>query len=302
MRRGSLAGAVVIAIGLVAAAIAFAVVTTLLDTADATLDQRLARIEETLAAESAERRALSDALAEAQAEVARLREDLTLLANRPAPAPPPLPKAPAPAVEREGQLVAPDAGAGENFEGPPPETQALTEVMELADQRFNRGITQPRNATMLEVLGQPRDSYGTDCQPVTDPRLRALLDTREIGAIRVTMLRPALDSLQRIMDRLRETEPDIYAKIGTAGALCARLIRGSRSSISNHSWGTAIDLTLEGELDGFADGGTQLGLVVLAEFFNEEGWFWGATYGREDSMHFEVGEETLRAWAAQELL
>ena len=113
------------------------------------------------------------------------------------------------------------------------------------------------------------------------------------------MIRPALNSLERIMERLRASEPDIHAALGTAGALCARLIRGSTASISNHSWGTAIDLKLEGQLDGFADGGTQFGLLLLAELFNEEGWYWGATYNREDSMHFEVSEEVLRRWAAE---
>ncbi|WP_210528259.1 M15 family metallopeptidase [Rubellimicrobium arenae] len=296
MRRGSLAGATVIAIGLVAAAIAFAVVTSLLDTADATTDLRLSRIEQALADSDRRARDLGEDLAEARADVARLRDDLTVLANRP----PPLstaPAAPAGPVDA-GQVIDPEAGGGEDFEAPQ-ETQQPTEVMLLAKQRFNKGITQPRNRTMIEILGQPRDSYGTDCQPVTNPRLRSLLDTRQVGPIQVTMLRPALDSLERVLTRLQANEPDIYAKLGTAGALCARFIRGSTSSISNHSWGTAIDLTLAGELDGFADGGTQLGLVLLAEYFNEEGWFWGATYGREDSMHFEVGEETLRAWAAE---
>ncbi len=96
--------------------------------------------------------------------------------------------------------------------------------------------------------------------------------------------------------------PDIYAKVGTAGAICARFIRGSNTAVSNHSWGTAIDLTLEGQLDPFADGGTQFGLLILAEYFNDEGWFWGAAYNREDSMHFEVGAETLQTWAAAGLL
>src|SRR5690606_25450666 len=162
--------------------------------------------------------------------------------------------------------------------------------------RFNAGITPPRNRTTLEIPGQPREGYNTECQGVTNPRLKALLETRQIGPIKVTMLKPALDSLERVMNRLKETDPDIYAKVGTAGALCVRFIRGSSTSISNHSWATAIDLTLEGQLDGFADGGTQFGLLILAEYFNEEGWFWGAAYNREDSMHFEVGEETLRKW------
>jgi uncharacterized coiled-coil protein SlyX len=303
MRRGSLAGAVVIAIGLVAAAIAFAVVTTLLDSADATTDLRLTRIETTLSEAELARRELAEDLAQAQAELLRLREDLSRVANRPPPlASEPVSSSPPDTTSEnptdQGQVIVPDAGEGENFESQD-ETAAPTEIMLLAKSRFNRGITQPRNRTMLELLGQPRDSYGTDCQSVTNPSLDALIDTRQIGPIKVTMLRPALDSLERVMTRLRENEPDIYAKIGTAGALCVRFIRGSTSSISNHSWGTAIDITMQGELDGFGDGGTQLGLVILAEYFNDEGWFWGATYNREDSMHFEVGEETLRAWRAE---
>lgn len=282
MQPGNLVGPVVVAIGVVIAAIAFAVVSTLLQTADAGAELRMTRIEEALETEVAGRKRLEAEIAGLRADLARLREDMSLLANSST--------LPAPAATG---FDLPD----ENFEAPP-ETEALTEAMLLAKTRFNKGITKPKNRVMMEVLGPPRDSYSTECQPVTSPRLKALMETRQIGPITVTMLRPALDSLQRIMDRLRETDPDIHAKIGTAGAICARFIRGSNTAVSNHSWGTAIDLTLEGQLDPFADGGTQFGLLILAEYFNDEGWFWGATYGREDSMHFEVGEETLRAWAA----
>jgi hypothetical protein len=187
----------------------------------------------------------------------------------------------------------------DSHDGPVPETEALTEIMRLARTRFNAGITQPGNRAMLEILGRPRDSFSQTCQGVTDPRLKLLLDTRQIGTFKVTMIRPALDSLERIMTRLKQSDPDIYDQVGTAGALCVRNIRGSSTSISNHSWGTAIDLKLEGKLDPFADGGTQFGLLILAEYFNDEGWFWGATYSREDSMHFEVGVETLRRWLAE---
>jgi hypothetical protein len=154
-------------------------------------------------------------------------------------------------------LIAP----GEDEGGPA--TEGLTEVMLLARSRFNQGLTQPRNAAMLDILGRPRDSFTTDCAPVTNPRLQEALETREIGPIRVTMVRPALDSLARILARLEADEPEVYAALGTAGALCARLIRGSSTAISNHSWGTAIDLKLEDQLDGFGDGGTQFGLLLL---------------------------------------
>jgi hypothetical protein len=113
------------------------------------------------------------------------------------------------------------------------------------------------------------------------------------------MLRPALESFEGVMQRLRDEEPSIYAAIGTAGALCARYVRGSSGSVSSHAWGAAVDLTLTGDLDRMGDGATQFGLVVLAEFFNQAGWYWGAGYGREDSMHFEVGEALLRQWIAE---
>jgi hypothetical protein len=291
MQRGTLIGPIIVAIGVILAAMAFAVVTTLIDTADGGTDLRVQRLEETVArleAEAADREARLQAMT---VDLTRLREDMSLLANR---APVVVAPDPEPQELTDPAALLPD----EDFENQSA-TEDLTEQMKLAKTRFNKGITQPRNKTMLEILGNPRDGYSQDCQGMTNPTLKALLEKRTIGPITVTMLKPALDSLERVMNRLKESDPDIYEKVGTAGALCVRFIRGSSTSISNHSWATAIDLTLEGQLDGFADGGTQFGLLILAEYFNDEGWFWGAAYNREDSMHFEVGEETLRAWKAE---
>ncbi|MDO6584928.1 M15 family metallopeptidase [Salipiger sp. 1_MG-2023] len=286
MREGALIGPIIIAIGLVVAAVCFAVVGALLQTADGRTELRLERTEADLARLRSGMDTLRSELRDAEAEIERLGEEIALAA---APAP----------LEPLPQVALPEIiGAAEDIPG----TEAMTEEMLTAKARFNTGITQPGNRVMLEVLGQPRSSYSTTCQPITQPRLRALMETRQIGPIRVTMVKPALDSLQRILDRLQQDEPDIYAALGTAGAICARLIRGSSSSISNHSWGTAIDLKLQGQLDGFGDGGTQFGLLLLAELFNDEGWYWGAGYRREDSMHFEVGVETLRKWQAMGLL
>ncbi len=287
MRDGALIGPIIVAIGLVVAAIALAVVGALLQTADGSTELRLERAE----ADSADLRAQIDGLRadlrDAEAEIRQLAEDIALNASA-------APVGAVPAVT----VTAPEiTGQDENDEGGG--VEAMTEVMQLAKVRFNKGITQPRNQVMLDLLGHPRSTYSSDCRPVTQPRLASLLETRQIGPLRVTMIRPALDSLERIVRRLKESEPQIHDALGTAGALCARLIRGSRSSVSNHSWGTAIDLKLQGRLDGFGDGGTQFGLLLLAELFNEEGWFWGATYSREDSMHFEVGVETLRTWQAE---
>ncbi|MFD1343692.1 M15 family metallopeptidase [Litorisediminicola beolgyonensis] len=291
MRQGTLIGPIIITIGLVVAAISFAVVGALLETADGSAELRLIRTEDQMTALRSEIETLRTELRDAQVEIDRLSEGLALQASQPRFAPPsqPVPDVTITAPEVTGSDDAEEHGG----------VEAMTEVMQLAKARFNKGVTQPRNRIMLEVLGHPRDSYSTNCQAVTQPRLKALMETRQVGPIRVTMVKPALESLERIVAKLKVTEPDIHDALGTAGALCARLIRGSRSSVSNHSWGTAIDVKLQGKLDGFGDGGTQFGLLLLAELFNEEGWYWGATYNREDSMHFEVGVETLRKWQAE---
>lgn len=293
MQQNSLIAPIIVAIGVIIAAVAFAMVTTLLQSADSGADLRLTRLEAAFDAEAGQRARLEAEIGTLKADLARLRDDMSLLANR-AP------------VATSTEVAIPTTGAdglsaGED-EQHQPETEALTEQMKAARERFNKGITQPRNKTMLALLGRPREDLGTDCRGITNPRLKGLVETRQIGPIKATMLKPALDSLERIFAKLKEDEPDIYAKLGTAGALCVRLIRGSASSVSNHSFGTAIDITLQGELDPFADGTMQIGLVILAEHFNDEGWYWGGGYNREDGMHFEVGEETLKKWVDEGLI
>lgn len=287
MAPGQLISAIIIAIGLVVAAIAFSIVGALLQTADGGTDLRLQRLEQEMAAVQASSNSYESELSQARADLVRLREDMSLLANRTVPP-----------ASSSGDINT-DGLNSDSIIDERSETENLTETMRLAKTRFNKGISQPNNRVMKEVLSNPRSRYSTECQSVTNPHLKSLLQTASVGNFRVTMIKPAIESLERIMARLKESDPDIYEKVGTAGALCVRLIRGSRSSVSNHSWGTAIDVKLQGELDRFADGGTQFGLLILAEYFNDEGWYWGATYNREDSMHFEVGVETLRRWAEE---
>ena len=76
-------------------------------------------------------------------------------------------------------------------------------------------------------------------------------------------------------------------------------MRGSTTSISNHPWGTAIDLTLNGVLDAYGDSHVQYGLTLIAPIFNRHGWYWGAAFGKEDGMHFEGGRALVSRWASQ---
>ncbi|MFQ8433116.1 M15 family metallopeptidase [Amaricoccus sp. W119] len=283
MRTQGLLGAVVIGASIVLAAIAFALVGHLLRAANDTgPEAMLARVNHDLDAQEARIGALEQA-------VEALRDEVEIL------------NAPSDPHSLPPSVVVP---ARDQFGGaaPIPEDENLVEGMRLATARFNRGIERPMPESLRALLGEPRDSYSDACQPVTNPKLLRLLETRQIGPFRVTMVRPALDSLAKIMADLEAADPAIHAALGTAGALCARHVRGAPGSVSSHAWGMAIDLTLAGDLDQMGDKSTQFGLVVLAEFFNAEGWYWGAGYGREDSMHFEPGEALLRDWHAQGLL
>ena len=81
-----------------------------------------------------------------------------------------------------------------------------------------------------------------------------------------------------------------------------RRIRGTQNRLSTHSYGLAVALNIDGHLATLGDGRTQLGLTILADFFHAEGWVWGAGFGREDSMHFEISRRQLDEWLDAGLL
>jgi D-alanyl-D-alanine carboxypeptidase len=183
--------------------------------------------------------------------------------------------------------------------GPNTLLNSYDQVVLVADRRnLNQGLTVPTPSFLIDTLGKPREVLSDNCDPMENERLKALLTTRQVGPIEVTMLEPALESLERIFETIQGVDPDLYARINTAGALCVRRIRGSASSVSTHSFGLAVDINIDGVLDTLGDGRTQLGLTILSDFFNAEGWVWGAAYSREDSMHFEVSREKVEEWVA----
>ena len=281
MKAAGLLGPLVIGCSVVVAAVAFSLVGEVLREADGTeAAVALQRLERQVAAGE-------ERLYKLEQDVERLRRDVDALRDRPAAAP--APALPAPSLS---ELPTDQFGGAE----PLPETEELVERSRVFTEHFNQGIVRPTPAVLRELLGEPRASYSQDCQSVTNPGLLAALETRQIGSFKLTMLRPALDSFEEVMERLREDEPAIHAAIGTAGALCVRHVRGRPGSVSSHAWGAAVDLTLARDLDQMGDDATQFGLVTIAEYFNDAGWFWGAGYDREDSMHFEVGEALLRRW------
>lgn len=183
--------------------------------------------------------------------------------------------------------------------GPNTIIDAYAQVVLIANRRkVNKGIQVASPSFLEGFLGRPRVALSDDCQPMTNPKLSKLLVTEGVGPIRVTMLRPAVESLKRVFANVKEADSDLYDRIASSGSLCVRQIRGTRGRLSTHAFGLAVDLNIDGVLDRFTDGKTQLGLTIMADFMNAEGWVWGAGFSREDSMHFEVSRQQLEKWRA----
>lgn len=163
----------------------------------------------------------------------------------------------------------------------------------------NTGLSYLKPATCRKLLGEPRlnKDYTDDYQMTDNPAILSLLVRREVtGLGRVTGLKPAVDSLERIATRVRHEAPNLLSVLSSGGMFNCRRIRGTKDTPSNHAWGCAIDVMVAGRYDTPGDGMTFVALLDLYSFFHAEGWFWGTEFRHEDSMHFEVADETLRSW------
>jgi hypothetical protein len=73
------------------------------------------------------------------------------------------------------------------------------------------------------------------------------------------------------------------------GGFAPRFIRGSRTALSNHAWGTAFDVNCDwnplGRTPAFI--GEQGCVREIVELGVKFGWYWGGWFSRRDGMHFE---------------
>jgi hypothetical protein len=162
-------------------------------------------------------------------------------------------------------------------------------------KNINQNLTSPSADYMKRVLGVP-GRLTNDCSSVTNNRLRNYITTKDVGPFSVTGVKPAVNAVARVMSKVKKDNPRLYSQLGSAGMLCVQKVRGG-SDFSNHSWGTTIDLKVNGKLDQRGDGKTQLGLKKLYPYFHKEGFYWGAGFRTtEDAMHFEASKEQIAKW------
>ena len=178
----------------------------------------------------------------------------------------------------------------------------LTDLVPIP-ANINRGLNGTSNRVMLSLLGSPRNSFSRDCQgPTNSPFKDRVGFGKDVGPFRVSGFDLAVQSLKEVMNDVKSEQAAVFDALGTAGMMCCRFVRGSSSSISNHSWGSAVDLNLDGRLDLRGNNKAQKGLTLIAPIFHRHGWFWGAGFPTEDSMHFEVSRQKMMEWNDKGLL
>ena len=180
---------------------------------------------------------------------------------------------------------------------PSPPDPDLTQMVPIP-VGINPGLAAVSPEQMIAALGDPGIPK-PECG-LPSPSLQRITIDSDVGPFRVTGLRPAVEALTRAFAAVAEVRPDLYSALGTAGMLCVRFVRGSTTSLSNHAWGSAVDITIAGILTPRGSYTVQQGLVDLAPFMAAERFFWGAGFTTTpDGMHFEASAELIADWKAQ---
>lgn len=173
----------------------------------------------------------------------------------------------------------------------------IDEIEGFERKSANGTLRPSQNKTNLALIGSARSSYGANCEKPTNPGFLKLVETGDVGPFRATGLRPAIDALKRIMAEIKSESPAIYSLLRCEGMLGCRMVRGSTTAISNHSWGTAIDLSIIGATELPGPGMVQRGILEIWPIFNRHGFYWGAAFPQADVMHFEASEQLIQKWA-----
>ena len=204
-------------------------------------------------------------------------------------------------ISVDGEVISVELAEPSSLE-PTPGTDYTELVPIPPDSEINQGLTSPLPEVMYDLIGDPGNAETGE----VSPELEELLVTRNVGPFEVSGLTPAVDALERIFTQVKEDNPELYEQLGYSGMYNLRRINSVDTgpipgTISNHSWGTAIDINIGDDPDFETDGKTDRGLVELAPYFEKEGFYWGAGFDtNEDPMHFEASKELLERWRDEE--
>lgn len=167
----------------------------------------------------------------------------------------------------------------------PPRPQFNSPTNTQREQMFGKFSWVKKNATEITITG---DWVQKNIIKVAIPQLIGVSGAPKDGG--VYFHRKGAEALRGFFNEV-EAAGLLHLVVSWAGAFYPRFIRGSSSTLSNHSWGTAFDINAPQNWLGqqpAAEGrpGSLLRLVPIA---NKWGFFWGGHYNsRLDGMHFEL--------------
>jgi hypothetical protein len=160
--------------------------------------------------------------------------------------------------------------------------------------QMNVGLSACAENTMLKKFGKP-GGLTKDCSPATGEFIKRVRQRFDVGPFKVTGLDYAVESLLQVFADVRKDNQQLYDQVKNDGMLCVRARRQNPGHYSNHSWGTAIDLYFGTAVVPQGVGSAHRGNLLLAPYFNQHGWYWGAGFSGDsvDSMHFELADGTI---------
>ena len=127
---------------------------------------------------------------------------------------------------------------------------------------------------------------------VTIPQLKGKPVYGKLSSGRMRFHKKGVDQL-KAMWAAWEAAGLLELVLSYEGSYMARFIRGSRTTLSNHAYGTAFDINYNWNRLGAipAPIGTRGSVRELVVIANEHGFFWGGHFkNRPDGMHFEVAK------------
>ena len=177
------------------------------------------------------------------------------------------------------------------FEFAPDEPRPLAPLtVAEKDALFGRFEYKPeptrRNPERVRILGEWR----------RENLLRITLPKAGGAQQQVWIHRVVAEPLQGVFEEL-EQHGLVERVVSIDGGFASRFVRGSRTVLSNHAYGSAIDLNAKYNRRGTcpAEQGEEGSVRELVPVFARWGFFWGGHYrGRPDGMHFEYVKR--RAW------
>lgn len=186
------------------------------------------------------------------------------------------------------QAVAVVDGWGVHEAPPPPLTTLAPLPLSVRRQMFGAfGYTSAPMAGNPEAI---RILDGWQSENIETVRVPDLAHAAGLPSGKVLLHRLAVEPFKALLSAWGDA--GLLPRVLTFdGAWAPRFIRGSRTVLSNHAWGTAFDINARWNPLGarptpVGSPGSVLGLVDIA---HEYGWFWGGHFRtRADGMHFEL--------------